>query len=100
MRLLPSEQRQAQLDALRLFVESGYIACRQPCDCGSQIRHNNGGNYHEIVKFRIDGGMFWRSKTFTGDYAPADDWHKIALGDAIEEIADHAQGGWDVISGI
>lgn len=23
---------------------------REPCDCGSQIRHNNGGNYHERIE--------------------------------------------------
>jgi hypothetical protein len=23
---------------------------REPCDCGSHIRHNNGGNYHKIER--------------------------------------------------
>lgn len=21
----------------------------EPCDCGSQVRHNNGGNYHQFL---------------------------------------------------
>lgn len=25
---------------------------QEPCDCGSQVRHNNGGNYHEVVNVR------------------------------------------------
>ena len=22
----------------------------EPCDCGSQVRHNNGGNYHAVAR--------------------------------------------------
>ena len=25
------------------------VVYEEPCDCGDQIRHNDGGNYHEIV---------------------------------------------------
>jgi hypothetical protein len=28
-----------------------------PCDCGEQIRHNNGGNYHQrVLVFKYDKG--------------------------------------------
>lgn len=25
------------------------ITYEEPCDCGSWVKHNNGGNYHEVI---------------------------------------------------
>ena len=54
MRLLPSEQGEAIQDALEKFAETGSLVIHEPCDCGSHIRHNNGGNYHKIIRLCRD----------------------------------------------
>lgn len=94
MRLLPSEQTAAQLDALKTFVEAGNVGLHEPCNCGGQVRHNNGGNYHDIVEFRLDAGQCWRNQTSTSDYAPADDWSPVAISAAVDEIAALAATGY------
>jgi len=29
------------------------VLYREPCDCGSQLRHNDGGNYHAVDKLHL-----------------------------------------------
>jgi hypothetical protein len=94
MQLLPSQQTEDQRAALARLIEDGKVCLCEPCDCGSQVRHNNGGNYHDIIDFRLDGGKCWRSRTFTGDYAPADDWYEVPFGEAVDEIARLAAEGY------
>jgi len=31
------------------------VLYRESCDCGDQIRHNNGGNYHAVDKLHLFG---------------------------------------------
>jgi hypothetical protein len=96
MNLLPSQQSETQRKALLLFLEQGRIRLQEPCDCGSTVRHNNGGNYHAVVDIRMDGGKVWRTETFTGDYGSPDDWREVAWAEALEEIASRAAEGWAV----
>ena len=96
MLLLPSEQSEAQARAIRLFLDCRDVRLYEPCDCGSQIRHNNGGNYHCILGFRMDAGEIYRAQTFTGDYGPPFDWGPVKFSEAIDEIAQRARDGWDV----
>ena len=63
--MLPSEQTAAQIEALRILLYDGSAQMAQPCDCGSQIRHNNGGNYHETIEMRMDSGSVFRRFTTT-----------------------------------
>ena len=59
MYLLPSEQKVRAEEAIQEFQESGSLTIYEPCDCGSQIRHSSGGNYHEIIELRQDSGQFF-----------------------------------------
>ena len=95
MLLLPSEQTAMQKQAFAHFFDKGSINLREPCDCEpGQVRHNNGGNYHAIHDYRLDGGKCWRSRTFTGDYSPPVEWEDVAFSEAIDEIAALVAQGW------
>ena len=55
MNLLPSEQEKAVEEAIKKYDETGKLNIFEPCNCGSHIRHNNGGNYHDEI-------YLWRDK--------------------------------------
>jgi len=93
MLLLPSQQTSAQKTALALFLENEAIYFYEPCDCGGQVRHNNGGNYHQELYFRMDAGKCWRCESSTSDYAPEKDWSEVTFSAAIDEIAALAAKG-------
>lgn len=88
MRLLPSEQKEKVAIAIAEFQKNSELRIYEPCDCGSHIRHNNGGNYHEEIFLREDGGeVFVKYETTCELTVPAgwescDDWDKV--------IKDHA----------
>lgn len=95
-KLLPSEQTERQRSILMEFltyVKHGF-QMNEPCDCGSQVRHNNGGNYHKIVEFTMDGGKVWRRSQTTSEYDQWGAWEEVSFGQAIEEIAELAALGW------
>lgn len=94
MLLLPTEQTVAQQKPLFYFATARKVEVCEPCDCGSQIRHNNGGDYHTVISFRMDAGKCWRPETHTGDYGPPDDWQEIGFGAATDEMAVRAAEGW------
>lgn len=93
MKLLPSTQTSRQIEAMEKLI-SGELTLREPCDCGSQVRHNNGGNYHYIMEFRLDSGKCWKRTTSTSDYDEWSEWEEIPFGKAIEEIADLSAKDW------
>lgn len=73
MRLLPSEKNQAVESAIAEFDKTGELAILQPCDCGSRIRHNNGGNYHDEIYLRRDENIvFVKYETTCELVAPAE----------------------------
>ena len=85
MKLLPSTQMDRQVDALSKLLR-GTVYLQEPCNCMGQIRHNNGGNYHSIVEFRLDSGKCWKRTISTSDYDEWSEWEEIPFGKAIEEI--------------
>ena len=61
----------------------------EPCDCGVQVRHNNGGNYHEIYACRADAGRWFVRVGSTSDYDDSE-WEEtefVALLDGIQRRA-------------
>ena len=46
---------------------------REPCNCGSHIRHNNGGNYHKVLKLLEFKGKLYMLSTDTRERFPQDD---------------------------
>jgi hypothetical protein len=93
--ILPSAQTTAQLKALRQLAESGKVELAEPCDCGGMVRHNNGGNYHQKLLVRMDGGKCWMAWDSSSEYAPAPGWKEVPFGEAIDKIAECAADGWE-----
>ena len=54
MYLLSSDQEKCAKEAIQKFEQEGYLSIFEPCDCGNQIRHNNGGNYHDEIYLQRD----------------------------------------------
>ena len=74
MRLLPSERKERVIEAIQRFNEDGRLEICEPCNCGSQIRHNNGGNYHEIVELARDGGQVFVKYDSTSELSEPAEW--------------------------
>jgi hypothetical protein len=88
MHLLPSEQEKRTNEAINTFNETGELAIYEPCDCGSQVRHNNGGNYHgEIYLLRDSGKWFVKYET-TCELMPPAEWEEC--GSPVDIIRQHA----------
>lgn len=92
--LLPTEQTERQREILARFATDTVATLEEPCDCGMQIRHYNGGNYHKTIELRMDSGRCWMRRTTTCEYGPHAEWEEIAFGAAIDLIAEKAAAGW------
>ena len=88
MRLLPSEQAQRATQAIIQFSETGSLVINEPCDCGSHIRHNNGGNYHDIIFLQHDGDQAFVKYETTCELTPPAEWE--TCDDPEKVIRDHA----------
>jgi len=90
MNKLPSEQREAIEKAKAKFAETGRLTIGEPCDCGSHIRHNNGGNYHQIIHLASDGDGYFVKYDTTCELTPAPEWDEITQDKANKIIEDYA----------
>ncbi len=70
--LLPSEQQERIKKAIATLEETASLSIFEPCDCGNQISHNNGGNYHDEIYLKRDSGKtFVKYETTCELVAPA-----------------------------
>lgn len=90
MRLLPSQQNSAVESAIARFKEVGEIGIYEPCNCGSMIRHNNGGNYHEIYEGRKDSDRYFQKFDTTCDMDAPAEWEETDEQEIISEIKKRA----------
>lgn len=89
MRLLPSERKESVDTAIQEFEESGKLSIFEPCNCGSQIRHNNGGNYHDEIYLRRDGDTVFVKRETTCELVPPAEWEECEdWREVIEENGD------------
>jgi len=89
MRLLPSEKEKAineTIIKLNEMTNGDIISMYEPCDCGSHIQHNDGGNYHDIVKITKDSDKLFSKEDTTCELTPAAEWCEITQEKAIELI--------------
>jgi hypothetical protein len=80
---LPSEQEAKIKEAIQEFNEIGALNIYEPCDCGNQIRHNNGGNYHDEIYLRRDSGQIFVKYETTCELVPRAQWKKCDDWEAI-----------------
>jgi transposase-like protein len=71
---LPSEQQEAVKKAIEKLEKMGELSIEEPCDCGSHIRHNNGGNYHTWYDITIDNGDYYIKEGCTSELEPPYTW--------------------------
>ena len=57
----------------------------EPCNCGNQIRHNNGGNYHEIIKLIKYKNKLYVFFTDTRELFPSDDYRIVDRKNKLQE---------------
>lgn len=76
-RLLPSELRKEIWKAIHYYDENGSITIEEPCNCDSHIRHNNGGNYHDIISIRQDEEKHFQIIETTSELEPPAKWFEI-----------------------
>ncbi len=87
---LPSKQKQLAEEALNEFRQNGCLSIHEPCDCGSQIRHNNGGNYHDEIDLAFDSGKYFRRDDTTCELTETPDWEEVTEEEAISAITEYA----------
>ncbi|MHC4195647.1 MAG: hypothetical protein ACYSQZ_06855 [Planctomycetota bacterium] len=86
--LLPSEQKERLYKAIDEFVETGELAIYEPCDCGSHVRHHNGGNYHQEIFLRRDSGKCFVKYDTSCELMPPAEWEEC--GSPVDVIRRHA----------
>ena len=74
MHLLPSIRKNRIAKAQKDYRETGKLCICEPCDCGSMIRHNNGGNYHDIIMLRHDSDNDFVKFETTSELEPDAEW--------------------------
>ena len=77
MYLLPSEQKERIDEALIEFEKTDKFSIFEPCDCGNQIRHNNGGNYHETIYLCRDGKQIFVKYETSCELVPEAEWQIV-----------------------
>jgi hypothetical protein len=90
MRLLPGERNKRINEAVEDFRHDGQFRITEPCDCGSMIRHNNSGNYHEIIDLANDSGRIFVRYDSTSEFEPRPEWEDITEEEVLGIIEKHA----------
>jgi len=92
MKYLPSEQEKKIRKAIAMARRDRKITLYEPCDCGWQIRHNNGGNYHERVAFELDRKtkQWYKMVWSTCEFEPEPEWEPSSWDEVEAFIKSHA----------
>jgi len=91
LNMLPSEQQKAVKAAIEELEKEKEFYIEEPCDCGSHIRHNNGGNYHDWIEIKIDEGLYFLKEGCTSELEPPYTWElstKEKVYSLIQDCAD------------
>lgn len=94
-RLLPSEAKRLLDEAKEAWkhLQRGIFLMKEPCDCGANIRHNDGGNYHEVIEIAKDEGV-WLRIYDTCVLKPIPEWEQIGDEEAIRLIEEKVSQGY------
>lgn len=53
------------------------VVIAEPCDCGDFVRHNNGGNYHEVITIKPVGEKLFAKFSSTCELVDDEDWVEV-----------------------
>lgn len=70
-------------------IEWSRIIAHGRCDCGSHVRHRNGGNYHPAAEVIRRGGDYAVSLTSSREFFPGDRWGDCPCGARYLEGEEH-----------
>lgn len=87
---LPSEQQEAVKRAIAKLEKEKELYIEEPCDCGSHIRHNNGGNYHDWYDLKIDNGVYFIMEGSTCELESPSTWESATKEKVYQLIQDCA----------
>lgn len=63
------------IDRAKAVLRSGgTVVINEPCNCGDNIRHNNGGNYHQVIRVKIRLGRVWANFDTTSELTHSTNW--------------------------
>jgi len=97
MRLLPSEQEAAMAtipDIMEVLRREGRYSISEPCNCGSHIQHNNGGNYHDIYGFAYDKEQYFIQRDTTCDLTAPAEWELSSIEEIEKILSECLADGW------
>ena len=98
MKLLPIEQQKRVNETLPQLIDDAkngnVVTLYEPCNCGSQVRHNNGGNYHEIVSVVKDKGKWYKKEDSTCELTEPSEWFETKEESVIETLKNALIEGW------
>lgn len=89
MKNLSSRQKELVTAMLEKLAKRETIEINEPCNCGGQTRHNNGGNYHEYFVARMDEGKWYSKIGNTSDWDDAK-WEETSKEAVVKYVTDHA----------
>ncbi len=84
--------------AIEKFEKTGNLYLIEPCDCGSQIRHNNGGNYHRVTELlRHSDGRVLVRESDTCELVAVLQWKNCPVtNDPHKIIRQRIDAGWEL----
>ena len=79
-----------QEQAIEKLENTGELDIYEPCNCGNHIRHNNGGNYHDIYEIKKDGTDYFVKSDCTSELEPPATWESSTKEQVYQLIQDCA----------
>lgn len=88
--LLPSEQKERIAKAINAYKKNGSLSIFEPCNCGYQVLHNNGGNYHDEIYLKRDSGKNFVKFDTSCELVPPAQWEEITETEIINIIQENS----------
>ncbi len=64
----------------------GYYRWMEECNCGAMVRHNNGGNYHNILAVNYENNQWYLRQYDTCELKNQPDWEKVGIKEIREAL--------------
>ncbi len=106
MRDETKEEREQINRIERVVMDGAIIRLYEPCNCGAQVKHNNGGNYHTVIHVKNPGryinqhgassGKWMMRVGTTCELVDFPEWQESDYIDCILAIRDAIQEGWEI----
>lgn len=89
MKLLPSEQKERLEEIPKLMEEleaEGKLYMNEPCNCGNNIQHNNGGNYHDEISYAFEDNKYFAKYDSTCELTDEAEWEETTKEQIVKDL--------------